>query len=160
MPKQPKVIETNSSQVEHKLDLVLEALKDLKEAFNKPITSQAPSLMENRQLPKEQPKAPEPINTIPIPAEFRQQVDSVLNKDFGIEIEGTGDPLSMLFTIVIPDKFSRLSLSQKEASMRDISPKVIDRALGINGIKEWCDKVYSTFAPEIQAQIVADRSNH
>jgi hypothetical protein len=154
-----KVVETSS--IENKLDQVLVAIEKLTEAFVKPITSQAPpdeprpSL--ERTLTNEQGKAPEVINTIPVPTEFRQQVDSVLNSMFGIEIEPTGDPLSMLFTVVVPEKYSRLTESQKDIGMRDVSPKVIDRAMGVNGVKEWCETVYRNFTPEVQAQIAAER---
>lgn len=148
--------------VEQKLDKVLEAINKLTETLARPITSQAPpdeprpSL--ERTLTNEQGKAPEPTSTIPIPIEYRQQVDSVLNSLFGVEIEAAGDPLSMLFTIVVPNKYSPMSDSQREMMKRDLRPKVLDRSLGQSGVKEWCEIVYRNFTPEIQAQIVADRT--
>lgn len=159
----PETMKENSHALtEQLLRDVLASLKDLKEALIKPITSQAPpdeprpSL--ERVLTNEQGKAPITTSTIPIPLEYRQQVDSVLNSQFGVEMEAAGDPLSMLFTIIVPDKYSPMSASQREMMKRDLRPKVLDRSLGVNGVKEWCDIVYRNFVPEIQAQIVADRS--
>lgn len=149
-----------TNAVEQKLDQVLEALNKLTETLAKPITSQTPADEPRpRLLPNtnEQGKAPTPEPSYPIPAEFRQQVDSILNAQFGIEIEGTGDPMSMLFTIVVPDKYSNMTASQREIAERDIRPKVIDRAMGVNGVKEWVDTVYKNFSPETQSQITADR---
>jgi len=112
-------------------------------------------------------KPPEPIKPaveepaspqIPIPKEYRETVDKILNKSFGIRIIPRSDALVFEFVIIVPDRYSNMTSSQREIMKEDIRPRVIPMAEGINGVKEWTEKVYRNFNPEIQALIVADRS--
>ena len=160
MPKQSQVKEAAQivpNRVEELLEAVLLGLKDLKEAVQKPITSQARTL--NEKLPEqinEQIKAPE-SSLVPVPPMYRKCVDEVLNQNFGIELENHSDAPLITFTIVVPDKYSSMTPSQREILKRDIRPKVLTITGGVPEVKEWAETVYRNFSPEMQAIIMADR---
>lgn len=90
-----------------------------------------------------------------IPSSYRAQVNESLNKSFGIHIRNGGG--NFKFTILVPEKYSSLNAEQRKMLGFDLRPKVIDNAEGVNGVKLWCDRVFSSFNPAIQAQIVGDR---
>lgn len=91
----------------------------------------------------------------PIPGEFRGVVDFSLNKNFGIHIKSQGG--SMVFTILVPKRYSTMSQEQWNMMHFDKRPKVIPHSEGVDGVKSWADKVFSSFSGEYQALIVADR---
>lgn len=93
----------------------------------------------------------------PIPLEYRQLVDNILNRSFGIEITPRSDAPLFEFTVVVPEKYSTLTQPQREMNMRDIRLKVLSYAEGVNGVREWCERVYSSFSQEVKGQITQDR---
>lgn len=156
MPK-PKPIEEKTVQIEESLlKSLIERLDRIENTIARPITSQAESLRENLTTPVEPAQITQ--EHYPVPPGYREIVDSVLNKDFGIEVEAQHDSPTSLVTIVVPEKYSRLTLQQKEANVRDVSPKIITHAGGMDQLREWADLVYKNFTPEYQAMIVADRT--
>ncbi len=159
MPKIKEAVAEKPNRTEELLEKVLEGLTDLKNAIARPITSEAPTLRENltESVPPVQPLAEQ---AIPVPTGYREVVDSVLNKSFGLELESHRDAPLVTVTIVVPDKYSPMTPQQREIQPRDIRPKVITLAGGVNELKEWADLVYKNFTPEIQAMIVADRSQN
>ena len=95
----------------------------------------------------------------PVPMEYREIVSTILNGNFDVLVEGRTDLPAFEFTIVVPDKYSTASPDQKQMlGGKDIRPKVITYAEGINGVREWSERVFNNFSNEIKAQIVADRS--
>lgn len=154
MPKTHKEKLESMPVGKDKFDLVLEAIADLKNSIQRPITSQAPSLQ-----PESAPKVePPPLPEYPIPSGYRQLVDTVLNKNFGIELEAHSDAPVVTTVIVVPEKYSTRSTREKEDNPRDLRSKVMSLAGGVNELKEWLDIVYKSFPPELQAMIVAERS--
>ena len=100
-----------------------------------------------------------PSSTHPVPLEYRQIVDSVLNGSFGINVEGRSDIPAFTFTVVVPEKYSTATKEQLNMiGGYDIRPKTLNYADGTNGVREWSEKVFNSFSAEIKAQIVADRS--
>lgn len=90
-------------------------------------------------------------NATPVPADYRQVVDDILNPAFGIRIEPHTDAPLFTFTIVVPARYSTV----KEGE--DIRPKVFSFADGAAGVREWSQRVFGSFDPETKARIVADR---
>ena len=101
----------------------------------------------------ETPASPEvkPTDYLPVPPDYVDTVDLVLNKNFGIRFEPQKDAPSFLFTIVVPPKYSRV----KEGE--DIRTKVITYSDGANGVRLWAEKVYETFDSDTKFRIVEDR---
>lgn len=93
----------------------------------------------------------------PVPAEYRGAVDSVLNKSFGIHVKS--ELGNFTFTILVPKQYSPLSPEQWAMLHFDKRTKVITHAEGINGVKLWAEKVFNSFNPSVQGQIVADRTS-
>lgn len=93
--------------------------------------------------------------TDPVPSEIRGIVDTLLNKHFGIHMKSNSG--SMAFTILVPRKYSTMSHGQWEMLHFDKRVKAISHVEGMEGVKGWVDKVFSSFTPEMQALIVADR---
>ena len=96
-------------------------------------------------------------NLYPMPSEYREAVDAILNKEFGIAIYPLSDSPSFQFSIIVPDKYSQVSEEYKKMYKADIRAKVIRYSEGLIGVKMWCEMVYNHFNPTMQAQIVADR---
>ena len=97
----------------------------------------------------------------PVPFEFRQVVDEVLNKFFEIRVKN-GAKISdnvdgFVLTIIVPDKYSTATEYQKQSVGGDLRVKAIPYALREIGVKEWCDLVWKTFNEDIQGQVTEDR---
>ena len=93
----------------------------------------------------------------PIPLEYRQLVDNILNKSFGIRIVPRSDAPLFEFIIVVPEKYSSLTPNQKELMNEDLRIKVLSYADGVNGVRLWCETVYNNFGQEMKTQITQDR---
>lgn len=98
------------------------------------------------------PKQP----TFPIPTEFRTLVNDILNPQFDIDIEYK-ETASFAFSILVPRKYSTESESYWKTTGEDRRTKVIQNTFGVNGVRQWCERVYDSFPPETKSQIVFDR---
>ena len=98
-----------------------------------------------------------PESRHPIPTDYRLIVDATLNKGFGINVEGMSDKPAFLFTIIVPEKYSSLTVEQKKIMGADIRPKVIGFAEGVNGVREWAERVFTSFNQDMRSLIVSDR---
>jgi len=94
---------------------------------------------------------------LPIPPDYRKLVDEILNQEFKIRLAQPSDSMSFQFTIIVPEQYSTMTPQMKQLYGEDIRPKVITYAEGINGVKEWCERVYSSFGIEMKAAITKDR---
>lgn len=99
-----------------------------------------------------------PSSLFPIPAEFREVVDTVLNKKFDIQIEYLSDSAAFLFSILVPKEYSNASPAHWQSMHEDRRTRTILNALGANGVREWATKVYENFDPETKSRITFDRS--
>ena len=99
------------------------------------------------------------ILSVPVPQEYQELVNTILNKNFRVRMEYRTDAPLFEFAVIVPDKYSNMPLPQREIQKEDFRPKVISMAEGKNGVKEWCERVYKNFNTEIQSMIVADRLN-
>jgi len=105
---------------------------------------------------------PEVEKTDPVPFEYKKNVADVLNKHFVVEVkngqriaEGT-DGFQLI--IVVPDKYSSATKDQKDVlDGRDIRVKMIPYHSGESGVREWAEKVLSSFPGEMQTIINEDR---
>ena len=97
----------------------------------------------------------------PTPPDFVEMVDLTLNKNFGIRFEAMKDSPAFLFTLVVPPKYSPLKETEGpngvKVSVEDIRAKVIPMSDGVNGVRLWCEKVYSNFDKDTQFRVVEDR---
>ena len=76
-----------------------------------------------------------------IPKDFRKAVDDILSTEFGIIIEDFPDRSDFLFSVIVPDQYSSISPADRDKGIKDIRSRMIPRALGVNGVKEWCSLI-------------------
>lgn len=100
-----------------------------------------------------------PSTNFPVPIEWRELVDSTLNKQFGVEVSPDGDTASFGFSIIVPEKYSNAGKPHWETYHEDRRTRVISHALGLNGVREWTTKVYENFDPETKSRIAFDRDS-
>ena len=105
-------------------------------------------------VPKEEPKpveVPVPVPDYPVPPAYKQIVELTINKRFGVRLEPMSDTPAFIFTIVVPQKYTKVT------SGEDLRPKVITYSDGEQGVRLWAEKVFGNFDQDTQAKIVADR---
>ena len=96
-------------------------------------------------------------NYFPIPPDYVDTVDLVLNKNFKIDCEPLPDSPAFQFTITVPEKYSSMTPAQRDMIHDDLRVKVISFSDGVNGVRLFAEKVYETFNPDTKFRIVEDR---
>lgn len=76
-----------------------------------------------------------------VPPKYRQICDEVLSPEFGLDCEESTVSMDFTIHIIVPDRYSSLTEKEKEMGVKDIRSRVVSRALGENGVREWCVKV-------------------
>ena len=147
-----------------KLSSALEAIQDLtkrvealEEKASIPVLAETPKVVELAQDTAASVTAQPTL--APVPLEYRLLVDNTLNRAFGVEIIPRSDAPLFEFAILVPDKYSTMTPAYKEMYKTDRRPKVMGYADGANGVRDWCEKVFNNFNPDMRALIVADRVN-
>jgi hypothetical protein len=97
----------------------------------------------------------EPTNNIPIPGEYRKIVDEVLNKNFGVEVNYLMNGIK--FVIIVPKQYQSFNEVEKKMNIPDRRSRIINPALGANGVRDHAEKVFLSFNPEIRAKITNER---
>ena len=92
-----------------------------------------------------------------VPADYRKIVDTVLNQNFGINIESLEDQPAFTLSIIVPEIYSNVSKSHLEFYLFDQRLKVITNAEGALGVREWAEKVFNNLSQETRTRIVMDR---
>lgn len=124
-----------------KLDILIGAVNKLVELQTvKPLAELIPD--DNAPKEKFTPKLDD--ETYPeeyVPPKFRKIVDEILSKDFGLKIDDFPDRTDMQINIIVPEKYSSLSKEDREKGAQDIRSRIVPRAMGENGVKEWCQLI-------------------
>lgn len=101
------------------------------------------------QLPIDSPlevSAPGTITSSFVPSKFRQIVDEVLSPEFGIRMDDFSDRMEFAVTIIVPPEYSNLPSEHKRMGVIDERTRVISRAMGELGVREWAMKVRENLA--------------
>lgn len=129
--------------------------------------------MNDRISKLEEPKAPEqsteptvsapkpedkPKSDIPVPAEWKEAVKSVLNERFQVEVDYNADTPTFAFSILVPQEYSNAGKNHWELYKEDRRTRVINNSDGASGVKQWVEKVYNNFDNETKAKITSDRA--
>ena len=136
---------------------ILGEIKGLREDIKSVLQAPLPSKPVESNTPKVEPELKGP--TLPVPLEFEEEKKKILNQDFTLEIGYPGDGRPVFeFSVLVPEKYTNMNPAQKEATRGiDRRLKVIENALGLNGVRSWLEIVYKNFNSETQARITADR---
>ncbi len=94
----------------------------------------------------------------PIPYEYQELINTILNKKFRIEIKYPGDAAAFEFAVLVPQEYSNAGKPHWDTYHEDRRSKVILNAYGANGVREWVTQIYENFPPETKSRITYDRS--
>lgn len=109
------------------------------------------------------PEAPiqvptQPVNHFPVPLDYQEVVKTILNGKFRIEMDYSSDTASFSFGLFVPQEYSNAGKTYWDMYHEDKRSRVILNALGVNGVREWVQKVYESFDMETRAKIASDRA--
>lgn len=76
-----------------------------------------------------------------IPPRWRQIVDEVLSPDFGLRVKNFDDTTDFMIDIIVPRQYSSLTPKEVELGVQDIRSRMIQRSVGENGVRQWCEKI-------------------
>ena len=155
MKKEEIIKELNSfkKEVKEAFEAVAKDIASMKAVVNVVSDKPVSFSITNPSPPKQENT---PFGKVTTPIEVRELIDVTLNKHFGVEIE-PHSYTQFLLKIVVPPKYSTAKKDLVNDLGGDLRVKVIDHAMGLNGVREYVEKVWNTFKPEYQALIVADR---
>ncbi len=139
----PKVINPG---VDVKLDQVITGINTLAGAVSKLVEMQTVKKQDvgetkessEKKEPAYDSKKDETISESYTPPRYRQIVDEMLSEDFGIKVTDFEDRTEFQLDIIVPEKYSSIPKQERVKNDPDIRTKIIPRALGENGVREWC----------------------
>ena len=94
----------------------------------------------------------------PIPLEYQELVNTLLNKKFKVHIDYKPDQVAFEFAILVPKEYSNAGENHWGTYGEDRRSKVIQNAYGANGVREWVLQVYDNLTPEVRSAITYDRA--
>ena len=133
--------ENQSKTIDEKLDAVIAGLNSVSGAVMKLVDIQMDNNKKIAEPKKDSFNSELEDETYPkdyMPPKFRKIVDEVLSSEFGARVVDFEDRTDMQIDIIVPEKYSSLSAPDKEKGVIDIRSRIMPRALGENGVREWC----------------------
>lgn len=137
---------------------VAEAIKPLTQAISN-IQADVEQLKSTPQPSGQQSKVEKYLDNSPepVPQDFRQAVDTILNQNFGIEIDSRETPGAFGFSVLVPREYSNATQGHWETYKEDRRFKAIPRVEGIEGVKEYVNRVFNNLPQDTRTQIMIDR---
>ena len=146
------------SVLEDKLDKAIELLMNISDKINRNFEGRISSRTLETETKEEVRKVEKQTTwTSHVPQDFRDIVDDMLTKEFGIQVVPMPDRPAFQFLLTVPEKYSTISKEHKEMYHADVRSRVIDNGEGPAGVRAYVEKVWSSFNPTIQSLIVNDR---
>lgn len=139
---------------------VLVAINELTAVVSKFIAQPAPVEIKTVEATVVAP-TPEPVassNLLPIPIEYLEARDTILNKRFAMEITYLTDSAGFQLSVLVPKEYSNAAKPHWDMYHEDRRSKVIENAFGTNGVREWLQLVYENFNNEMKSRITSDRA--
>ena len=149
--KLPKV-DSGIAELSNKMDSVIGGLSIVGNALSKLVELQTEEKKSNNEdhAGQTQPNVTKKFvpkmddETYPqqyVPPKYRQIVTELLSEEFGITVTDFEDRTDFQVNIVVPEKYSSVSKEDREKGVEDIRSRMIPRALGENGVREWCSLI-------------------
>ncbi len=158
----PKVKEITTDELLREVVVELKqtnkALKELTESKPTPPAAMDPKSENTVEEPLVtpppvvEPTAP-PTAKYPVPSEYREIVDTILNKEFGLEMEPLSDQPAFQVSIIVPKIYSNATDNHFEMYKEDRRSRTIKYSDGSNGVREWADTVLKNLGTEISTKI-------
>ena len=99
------------------------------------------AIKEPEQKAPEYEKTPDEPDKSPVPPKWRAIVDEVLGTDFGVNIVYPDQGSGFLFKIIVPLNKSNATKDYLELYKTDIRTKAVSYQDGIEGVKQFCERV-------------------
>ena len=93
---------------------------------------------------------------LPFPFEWRQEIDSLLNKSFEAKVNYRGDGYFELI-IFVPKEYSNAKPSHWDLVHEDARFVVLSNALGTVGVREYVKKIVENLGTDIMKKVEEDR---
>ena len=143
-------VKSDISPLDVKMDQVIAGLNTMAAALAKLVEMQPHGVMPVATSPTTSSYIPKlEDETHPesyVPPKFRQIVNDILSPEFGIRVLDFVDRTDFQLDIFVPDRFSSLSADEKKQGIKDVRTRIVPRALGENGVREWCELVKRNLA--------------
>lgn len=150
MPKgTPKIVEELQTSIRTLTELV-SGLNDRLSRLEKP---------EETQEEPEPIKEPEEEKSYPVPSEYVDIVQNVLNPRFSVKVIPANDSPTFQFIVSVPKEYSNAPPAHWDMYRCDERVRVISYAEGSLGVREFVEKVYNNFDSETRTRITTDRLN-
>ena len=144
-PQEPKVKKEKKMSSDAKLDILIGAVGKLVELQQTAIErEQHPIVVEEKKIIGRSFTPHMDDETYPkdyIPPKFRKIVNEFLSEDFGARVVDFEDRTDFQFDIIVPEKYSSVTREDRAKGVEDIRTRIIPRALGENGVREWCQLI-------------------
>lgn len=131
----------DKESIDAKMDAMIAGLNSVTGAVLKLVEMQTSDTMKEKPEVKETftPKLEdETYPTSYTPPRFRKLCDEILSSEFGLSVTDFPDRTDFQLSITVPEKFSSVPPTERQKGVQDVRSRMIPRALGENGVKEWC----------------------
>ncbi len=92
---------------------------------------------------------------IPAPPRFREVIDEVLSSEFGLKCYTFRDNTDFQIDIQVPEKFTSMPKQERDPDFVDVRSKIINRALGETGVRDWAMKIRANLTKYFTSQGLA-----
>jgi len=150
-----------NKELTDKIDSVVTSINVMAGAINKLVELQTDKKVATQEKIVDAVKAFDPAiedETYPnkyIPPKYRAIASQILSPEFGIDVLDFADRTDFQFSVIVPEKFSSVSQDDRAKGVRDIRSRMIPRALGENGVREWCTLIRNNLARYYQKEGIA-----
>lgn len=91
----------------------------------------------------------------PVPPRFREIVDEVLGSEFGLKCYTFRDNTDFQIDIQVPEKYTSMPKQERGPDFVDVRSKIINRALGETGVRDWAKKIRANLTKYFSSQGLA-----
>ena len=127
-------IRKEQEQIRSEIDIIKSyQSKGVEDEDGKELKQERPFSLSSPELDNIKPDLSDEFQTIPV--NIRKEVDEILGKSFDIKIVPNATLPNFAFSIIVPDKYKDITVQ------KDVRTKIVSNAEGLNGIRDWCNKV-------------------
>lgn len=141
MPKPKKTVEKTEEFVSKKdFDSAIGSITDLLKEVLAPKPEEVKTSEHFEAVKKEDERSTKPDGNY-VPPKWRETVDNILGKDFGVNVSYPEAGAGFIFKIIVPNEKSNASKAYLDFYKTDVRSKSINNSDGANGVEEFCIKV-------------------
>lgn len=139
--KLPKLPSKTEMQMEQMLTMMGSLVQRIEAIESKPVVTPVIATATQEVKPFDPKLEDETYPSTYVPAKWRTMIDEILGKEFGFTVNDFEDRTDFQINIFVPEQYSSLRKEERDAGVEDVRSKIITRAMGENGVREWAQKV-------------------